>query len=273
MSGSNCCFLTSIQISQEAGQAACYSHFLKNFPQFFVIHMIKGFDVINKAEVDVFLELSCFFDDPADAGNLISGSSGFSKSSLNIWKFTVHVLLKPDLVNFEYYFASVCDECNCAVVWTSYLAGAEGSGQSPRCQEGEPLRISGSRAGSGAGTLDVEDSPSPRISLSLSQSMSSPPAWTLVTRHQFSLPLGVRFLEKPISISADPVTKSPPTRQTLLLPCPRGWELWGCEPSSCCSRGSWSWPRPNSGQNPNLCKVFIYGNVKRQRAGLENWKL
>ena len=76
------------------------SHFLKNFPQFVVIHTVKGFGIVNKAEVDVFLELSCFFDDPADVGNLISGSSAFSKSSLNIWKFSVHVWLKPRLKNF-----------------------------------------------------------------------------------------------------------------------------------------------------------------------------
>ena len=78
-----------------------YSHLLNNFPQFVVIHTVKGFGVVNKAEVDVFLELSCFFDDPTAVGNLISGSSAFSKSSLNIWKFTVHVLLKPGLENFE----------------------------------------------------------------------------------------------------------------------------------------------------------------------------
>ena len=77
------------------------------FPQFVVIHIVKGFGVINKAEIDVFLELSCFFHDPADVGNLISGSSAFSETSLNIWKFTVHVLLKPSLENFERYFASV----------------------------------------------------------------------------------------------------------------------------------------------------------------------
>ena len=84
-----------------------YSHLLKNFPQFVVIHTVKGFDIVNKAEVDVFLELSCFFDDPADVGNLISGSSAFSKSSLNIWKFTIHILLKPGLENFQHYFTSV----------------------------------------------------------------------------------------------------------------------------------------------------------------------
>ena len=84
-----------------------YSHLWKNFPQFVVIHIVKGFSVVNEAEVDVFLELSCFFDDPRDVGNLFSGSSAFSKSSLNIWKFTVHILLKPGVENFEHYFASM----------------------------------------------------------------------------------------------------------------------------------------------------------------------
>ena len=117
MSSSNCCFLTCIQISQEAGQVVWYSHLLKNFPQFVVIHTVKDFDIVNKAEIDVFLELSWFFDDPTDAGNLISSSSAFSKSSLNIWNFSVHVLLKPGLENVEHYFADMWDECNCAVVW------------------------------------------------------------------------------------------------------------------------------------------------------------
>ena len=85
----------------------CYSHLFKNFPQFVVIHTVKGFSVVNEGEVDVFLELSCFLYDPKDVGNVISGSSAFSKSSLNIWKFSVHVLLKPGLENFEHYFASV----------------------------------------------------------------------------------------------------------------------------------------------------------------------
>ena len=96
-----------ILLSQEAGQVVWYSHLLKNFPQFIVIHIVKGFGIVNKAEVDVFLELSCFFDDPSNVGNLISGSSAFSKTTLNIWKFTVHVLLKPGLENFKHYFASV----------------------------------------------------------------------------------------------------------------------------------------------------------------------
>ena len=84
-----------------------YSHLLKNFPQFIVIHILKGFGIANKAEVNSFLELSCFFNDPVVVGNMISGSSDFSKFSLNIWKFIVHILLKPSLENFEYYFASV----------------------------------------------------------------------------------------------------------------------------------------------------------------------
>ena len=85
-----------------------------------MIHTVKGFGIINKAEVDVFLEFCWFFDDPPDVGNLISGSSAFSKSSLNIWKFLVHVSLKPGLENFEHYFAGVWDECKCAVVWTFF---------------------------------------------------------------------------------------------------------------------------------------------------------
>ena len=116
MSSSNCCFLTCIQISKEAGQVVWYSHLLQNFPEFVVIQTVKGFGIVNKAEVDVFLELSCFFHDPVDAGNLISGSSAFSKLSLNIWKFVVHVLLKPGSENFQQYFARVLDECNCVVV-------------------------------------------------------------------------------------------------------------------------------------------------------------
>ena len=84
-----------------------YSHLLKNFQQFIVIHRVKGFGIVNNAEMDVFLELSCCFDDPADDGNLLYGSSTFSKIILNIWKFTVHLLLKPGLENLEHYFASV----------------------------------------------------------------------------------------------------------------------------------------------------------------------
>ena len=107
MSSSNCCFLTCIQISQEASKVVWFSHLSKNFPQFVVIHRVKGFGVINKAEVDVFLGFSCFFYDSTDVGILISGSSAFSKASLNIRKFTVHILLKSGLENFEHYFTSV----------------------------------------------------------------------------------------------------------------------------------------------------------------------
>ena len=121
MSSSNCCFLTCLQVSQQAGQGIWYSHLFQNFPQFIVIHTVKDFGVVNKAEIDVFLEFSRSFNDPTDVGNLISGSSAFSKSSLNIWNFMVHILLKPVLENFDHYFDSVWDECNCAVVW-AFLA-------------------------------------------------------------------------------------------------------------------------------------------------------
>ena len=107
MSSSNCCFLTCIQVSQEAGQVVWYSYLLKNFPELVVVHTVKGFDTVNKAEVDVFLELSCFFNDPTDVGNLISGSSVFSKTSLNIWKFIVHVLLRPGLTFFRIEYSGL----------------------------------------------------------------------------------------------------------------------------------------------------------------------
>ena len=93
---------------------------LSEFSQFVVIHTVKGFSVVNEAEVDVFVEFPCFFYDPTDVGNLISDSSAFSKSSLNIWKFSVHELLKPDLENFEHYFASMWNEHNCVVAWTFF---------------------------------------------------------------------------------------------------------------------------------------------------------
>ena len=107
MSTSNHCFLTCVQVSQEAGKVVWYSCIFKNFPQFVAIHTVKGSSVVNEAEVDVFLEFSCFLYDPEGIGNLSSGSSGFLKSSLNIWKFMVHVLLKPGLENFEHCLTSV----------------------------------------------------------------------------------------------------------------------------------------------------------------------
>ena len=147
MSGSNYCFLTCIQISQETGKVVWYSHLFQNFPQFVVIQTVGGSGIVNKAEVDVFLELSCFFNDPADVGNLISGSSAFSKSSLNIWNFTVHILLKPGLESFKHYFASVWDECNCMVVWAIFgiaffwdFAGGS-DGKVSACNAGDPGMI------------------------------------------------------------------------------------------------------------------------------------
>ena len=120
MPSSNCCFLTCIQISQEVGQVVWDSHLFQNFPQFIVIHRVKGFCIVNKAEIDVLLKLSCFFYDLVNVGNLISSSSAFSKSSLNIWKFIVHILLKPDLEDFEHYFTSVWDKYICVVVWAFF---------------------------------------------------------------------------------------------------------------------------------------------------------
>ena len=120
MSSSNCCFLTCIQISQEVGQVVWYSHLSQNFPQFIVIHTVKGFGIVNKAEIDVFLELSCFFPWSSGCWQFNLWSSAFSKTSLNIREFMVHILLKPGLENFEHYFTSMWDECNCVVVWALF---------------------------------------------------------------------------------------------------------------------------------------------------------
>ena len=98
--------MTCIQVSQDVGKVDWYSHLIKNFPQFVVIYTVKGFSVVNEAEVDVLLEFPCFFYDPKDVGNLISGSSVFSKSSLYIWRFSVHILSKTSLKDFEHYLAS-----------------------------------------------------------------------------------------------------------------------------------------------------------------------
>ena len=120
ISNSNCCFLACIQVSQEAGKVVWYPQLFKNFSQFVVIHTVKGFSVVNEAEVHVFLEFSCFFCDPVDVGNLISGSSAFSKSSLYIWQFSVHMLLKLNLKDFEHYLATLWNEHSCAVVWAFF---------------------------------------------------------------------------------------------------------------------------------------------------------
>ena len=120
MSGSRCCFLMCIQFSQQAGKVVWYSHLFQNFPQFDVIYMVKGFDIVDKAEVDVFSGILLFFYDPTDVGNLISGISAFSKSSLYIWKFSVHILLKSSLKDFEHYLASIWNEHNCMLVLTIF---------------------------------------------------------------------------------------------------------------------------------------------------------
>ena len=119
-SGSNCCFLTCIQISQEAGQVVWYSHLFQNFPQFVVIHTVKGFGIVTKAEIDVFLELSCFFDDPVDVGTWSLVPLFFFFFQIQLEHLEVHVLFKPGLENFEHYFNSVWDECNCMVVWAFF---------------------------------------------------------------------------------------------------------------------------------------------------------
>ena len=119
MSGSNCCFLPAYRFLRRQVRWSGIP-ISQNFPQFIVICTVKGISIVNEAEVDVFLEFSCFLYDPVDVGNLISGSSAFSKSNLNIWKFSVHILLKPSLENVDHYFTSLWNECNCAVVWTFF---------------------------------------------------------------------------------------------------------------------------------------------------------
>ena len=112
MFSSNCCFLTHMQVSQETNKVVWYSHLFKNFPQFVVIHTVKGFSTVNEAEVYAFLEFPCFLCDPTKVGNLISDSTAFFKSSLYICKFSVHILLKPSLKDFDYYLASMWNEHN-----------------------------------------------------------------------------------------------------------------------------------------------------------------
>ena len=134
MSGFNCCCFNCIQVSQETGKVVWYSYFLHNFPQFVVIHSVKGFSIVIEADVCVCIHThththththiyrysSCFFYDPVDVGSLISGFSAFSKSSLYVWKFSVHILLKTWLKDFEHYLVSMWNECGCAVVWTFF---------------------------------------------------------------------------------------------------------------------------------------------------------
>jgi len=120
MSGSNCWFLTCIQVYQEAGKVVWYSHLVKNFPQFVVIHTDKGFSIVSEVEVDVFLELSGFFRWSNRCWQFDSGSSTFPKSKVYIWKVSVHLPLKPCLEDFEHYNASMWNECNCVVIWTSF---------------------------------------------------------------------------------------------------------------------------------------------------------
>ena len=119
MSGSNCCILISIQVSQEADKVVWYFHLFKNFPVW-CDHTVKGFSIVNEAEVDIFLEFPCFLCNPTDVGNLISGSSGFSKSHKYIWTFSVYVGLKPNLKDLERYRTSMWSERSCAVVWTFF---------------------------------------------------------------------------------------------------------------------------------------------------------
>ena len=120
MSDSNSCFFTCEQVSQKMGNVVWYSHLFKKFSQFTVIHTVKCFSVVNEAEVDVFLEFTCFFLWSADVGNFISGSSAFSKPRLYTCQFSVHILLKPNLKDFEHNLASMWNECNIMVVWTSF---------------------------------------------------------------------------------------------------------------------------------------------------------
>ena len=120
MSSSNCCFFTCIQVSQETSKVFWYSHLFKNFLLFIMIHTVKGFSVVSEAEVNAFMKFSCFLCDWTNVGNLISDSSAFSKPSLYIKKFLVHVLLKPSLKDFEHNLAGMWNECNCTVIWTFF---------------------------------------------------------------------------------------------------------------------------------------------------------
>ena len=117
---SDCCFLIRIQVSQETGKLVCYSRVSKSFPQIVTLHTVKGFSVVDETEIDVFLKFPCFFYNPANVGNLISSSSSFSKSSLDIWKFLVHIMLKPSMQDFKHALTSMGNECNCLMVNTFF---------------------------------------------------------------------------------------------------------------------------------------------------------
>ena len=125
------CFWWYRQVSQETGKVVWYSHLFKNFPQFVVIHTVKSLSIVNEAEVDVFLEFPCFLYDPTNVGNLISCSFAFSKPSLYIWKFSVHILLQPSLKDFEHNLTSLGNEHNCTVVWTLFGIGMKTTFSSP----------------------------------------------------------------------------------------------------------------------------------------------
>ena len=118
MCSSKCCFLICLQVSQETGKMVWYSHLSKSFPQFVVIHTVKDFSIVDETEVDVFLEFPWFFCDPTNVGNLISGSSAFWKPSLGIWKFLVHIMLKPGTQDFKHDLTSMGSKCNCLMVRT-----------------------------------------------------------------------------------------------------------------------------------------------------------
>ena len=127
MQGSNCCFLTHIQVSQETGKTIWYSHLFRGFPQFVMLHTVKGFSIVNETEVDIFLKFSCLLYNPANVGNLISDSPAFSKPSLDTWKFLVHLMLKASMQDLKRIFTSMGDECNCPMVRIFYSTALLGN--------------------------------------------------------------------------------------------------------------------------------------------------
>ena len=142
MSSSNCCFLTCVQVSQETGKVVSYSYFFKNFQQFVMIHTVKGFSVVDETEIGIFLKFSCFLYNPANVGNLISSSSCFSKPSLDIWKFMIHLILKPSMQDFKHDLTSMGDEYNCLTVSTFLVLPFLGTGM--RTDLSTPVATAGS---------------------------------------------------------------------------------------------------------------------------------